>query len=854
MLGSKFFTEGIFFNATHIIESFISFGYIYLKQLKLNKRKITTILTLLVLSLSANASDFYIITTDLNLRAGAGKNYESILVLEKRDTVQLLESVGNGWVRIRFKDKTGYSAKQYLQKVEIAKKPEITTDEGKNNRLFVFWFFISMIIVIAVILKEKGQKHRNKSTAALLALFFGAFGFQKFYLGQSIKGTYSIIFCFTFIPTIIGFIDFIKLGAMKEAAFNAIYNFNNPAAKQKKQNVDLQTERRTKPTESFEKATNSNSTKKAIDSSIIDVSSENLDLSIRGNCVNSNIEPPHWNHTYIYSHDEIKYASQTQKKYYAYFKRKVLNGEFVDIQGNTNYAFVLYFELLEEYQSHRDIELLDRQLKLLGEICPKIKNYSLQSFQDELRKRNDEYSVNKLKDLEDPIYQFENGYSYYNPDLYKLGNKYQGQLGLSKQEVRWLNKFYNPDNVFTSIEGCCIATIKYYLIVLKELEKRLKKNKSTLAKEASYFKEKVEEKHTGRSSGWEYYDISYLGQQAESDVYLTMFKRVENFVRASFGHKRKVSGDFPYSDESLTEEFEDRLGKIVAELIDELKNSLNQPDVETEIALNTQNVNRWKAGFDALKSSYIKEDKQKFIDGLTTLEEANQKNPNIENIFFEASKFMAKHDKVLALECYAKYIYYDLKSTSFDNKQLAKTIHKSLFKTGQQVSEFKEIISELIQTADIHTALGKISKIYALKRKRIELDHAEIQQVEQKHEGTVELLNEYLEDEAGPINVETCSEEDTEIAIVTTESDSIFISAISMGQVQEELIKKIVKNSYEIHQDEVDKYATENGMFKNQLIDSINEACEECLEGEALIEEDGENYIIEASYYNEIVK
>jgi hypothetical protein len=75
-----------------------------------------------------------------------------------------------------------------------------------------------------------------------------------------------------------------------------------------------------------------------------------------------------------------------------------------------------------------------------------------------------------------------------------------------------------------------------------------------------------------------------------------------------------------------------------------------------------------------------------------------------------------------------------------------------------------------------------------------------------------------------------------------------------MHQVQEDLVKMIVNNSYEIQQDVVDKYATENGMFKNQLIDSINKACEEHLDNEALIEEDDENYIIEESYYKEIIK
>jgi hypothetical protein len=63
---------------------------------------------------------------------------------------------------------------------------------------------------------------------------------------------------------------------------------------------------------------------------------------------------------------------------------------------------------------------------------------------------------------------------------------------------------------------------------------------------------------------------------------------------------------------------------------------------------------------------------------------------------------------------------------------------------------------------------------------------------------------------------------------------------------------KIVNNSFLIHQDEVDKFALNNGLFKNQLVDSINELCEEYLGGEVLIEEDKENYIIEESYYREI--
>ena len=221
--------------------------------------------------------------------------------------------------------------------------------------------------------------------------------------------------------------------------------------------------------------------------------------------------------------------------------------------------------------------------------------------------------------------------------------------------------------------------------------------------------------------------------------------------------------------------------------------------------------------------------------------------------FFEASKFIAKYDNVQSLKYYAKYIYYDLKSKKFDNKELTKTVQKSLFKTEAQIEDFKRIIGELIETSDIQKALDKIARIYIPKRKKIKLDISEIKEVEQKHDGTVELLSEYLETDNEETILMDSEDEEVEVAIIPTETNnSIIISEINIGKMQEELIKKIVANSYEIHQDEVDKFATENGMFKNQLIDSINEACEEHLDGEALIEEDDENYVIEETYYKEI--
>ena len=53
------------------------------------------------------------------------------------------------------------------------------------------------------------QGSKSKITAALLAFFLGGLGAHKFYLGKIGQGIIYLIFCWTFIPSIIAFIEFI---------------------------------------------------------------------------------------------------------------------------------------------------------------------------------------------------------------------------------------------------------------------------------------------------------------------------------------------------------------------------------------------------------------------------------------------------------------------------------------------------------------------------------------------------------------------------------------------------------------------------------------------------------------------
>ncbi|BFD24833.2 MAG: TM2 domain-containing protein [Candidatus Parcubacteria bacterium] len=65
---------------------------------------------------------------------------------------------------------------------------------------------------------------KKKTPAALLALFLGGFGIHKFYLGKTTPGVFYLLFCWTFIPAILAFIDFIIILSTNKEAFNKKYN------------------------------------------------------------------------------------------------------------------------------------------------------------------------------------------------------------------------------------------------------------------------------------------------------------------------------------------------------------------------------------------------------------------------------------------------------------------------------------------------------------------------------------------------------------------------------------------------------------------------------------------------------
>lgn len=561
---------------------------------------------------------------------------------------------------------------------------------------------------------------------------------------------------------------------------------------------------------------------------------------------------PYWQHQYVYSASELQYASEAQKSFYGQFRSAFVKGTYYDVEGNSNYAFILLFDLVDSYNVGPQAGQLIEWLTNLGELYPKTGRYIYSSLERRMREINDWGGIKQIQELQDSG-QYWVGYDY---DYWRLGSKVKKRLGLNKDEASLLNRLTDARNTFLDIEYCCDQVILLFLKTVSDVRSAFDGSGPGLDQRILALADIIAKKHYRyRANSENYrYGLRFISDQ----LYTLIFKRCENAVRQRYDHKRKLNATPGYS-EDLNFSIEDAILTKADEFISTNIAGIKPPDTLTEIELNASNTTRWKIVFERLKDTGQLWTGDRFIEGVKRLGELNRRNPSVENIFFEASKFISKSDKQAALTLYLHYLYLDLKSAKFDNKKLTKTIQKSLFSTNEQLRDFEKVVSDLMATKDLNKALAAVPAIYEAKRKRIRLDRGAIQNARHKHAETVDLLNEYLRDEFEDNHTTiTTAEVDDEVRMEITakfdtgESDTRS-TAVDFTPVQLRLLELFVKNSFTAAQADVENFARENGAFKNQVIESLNEACYEFLD-DVLIEEDDDLYVVNEEYYRTVVR
>lgn len=592
--------------------------------------------------------------------------------------------------------------------------------------------------------------------------------------------------------------------------------------------------------------------KTVIDNSIIDVTNQLeklpeiqiLPLSMdQEEVFQTNTMVPKWEHRYIYSYNDLSYANKEQMEFYAKFKMDFLNHKFIDVGNNFNYVFILLFDLLElEYKEIKNLKILEDNIFRLIDYYPITKSYALKNLIKKIQENSSNESMQGLKDrLGDDYYKWDGASC--NTRI-KLGDKFKNKVDFTDLEIKILNKNLESSNTFLRIEFCYITVIKFYLSVIEQMNESFKNNGTNLETEfkliadIQYHKEKEH-----------YWSYERSVESVVDYLYTYVMHFCETTVRDNYGYNRKLQNHFLFPN--VKENMSERIEPAIHAAIHARINNIINPDMATEILLNSQCPTRWKKAFNKISSSISKDQINNYYSKVLELIQLNSSNEQlILNLCFEAFKTAVKYDKETSIKLYFVYLHSADKSNF---KKIPKTIQKALFANINQLSKFEEILKQFLNDLDLEKALTAIPDIYAIKRKTITLDESLVKEIHKQHSSTVELLEEYLKDEELEAIIENSIKivADKTTNNVPQPSANVISNGTNLNSIQLELIKLFVNNDCILPTNTLDEFATNNNTFKNALIESINEVCYNLLD-DIFIEQLEDSYLISHDYYKRI--
>jgi hypothetical protein len=558
---------------------------------------------------------------------------------------------------------------------------------------------------------------------------------------------------------------------------------------------------------------------------------------------------PNWPMTYIYSARELSNANKQQKEFYNLFKEAFLRQELWDIQDQTNYAFILYYDLLNAFEKHQQLSLLERQLNDLASMCPKTLNYSRSFIRNIMTAKEDYAGLMRTQ-------SWGHGYDEY----YDWRKKYREALKLNKNEEKFLNYIWLNTNKFSGVEFCCMEILKLYIKVTTSLEVYCGQQGTSLNAEMVILCDLLARKLFRYHLNSPNYKSTM--QTGSNMLFELVYKHCEQAVRDRYHHKRKVTLD-TYANAELMAAVTEKLLNPVTMLIAKNLETIAQPDEPTEIELNIQNTNRWRELFQLDIAYYRASGSAVFEQELTELIRLNAKNPSLEGLYLEASKFYAAVDKGTSLRYFAEYFRQCMLQTKV-YKPMGKAMEKQLFAGPAEVQRFDALLNEYIRTKDFEGIADKIAGFYTPVRKSITINRDAVAEAEKQFTGTVMILNEYLAEEGEPGAVSAEPERPAAIAVPAIDCTSViamlqpaptapgnpsFQGVIS--PVAAVLLELFEMSSFQLSADEVDDFCRNEGLFKNTLINGLNEDFYDILD-DLLIETDEENYTINPAYFQQI--
>jgi hypothetical protein len=441
-------------------------------------------------------------------------------------------------------------------------------------------------------------------------------------------------------------------------------------------------------------------------------------------------------------------------------------------------------------------------------------------------------------------------------ELLKVGQKYTRKLNLNDEQIQLLDKLSFVNNVFNEIEYCKVQIVKQFLRTVEYLYQNctpVNKSYSTVIDELSEIIVAIQYNYRKESLNYKY---TYDSIQAE--IFNHILKLCENNVRESYGIKRKINTYFNYTNPYILDKYNKKIVSKIDVFLVENQFQILDADYKTNITLNETNTNRWKTKFDLIKEHYS--NSIAFEREIFKLTEVNIKNPSLDLIYFEASKFISEFDKICALRLYLHYMDKDLNSAKFNKKQLTQTIQKNLFSTAEQFNDFEKILNEFVSNRNLIEAIEKVNQIYLPKRKKIIIDQQTIKNIQKQHSETADILGRILDDdfeeENTPIKAEETRKNNELIINITNKNpDPLiikYLEGLHLSNIHQETLDLFEKQSFTILQNELEEFIKSKNMFMGSTVEGINEKCYEILD-DILIEEEEEYFTINKDYYKKLL-
>ena len=305
------------------------------------------------------------------------------------------------------------------------------------------------------------------------------------------------------------------------------------------------------------------------------------------------------------------------------------------------------------------------------------------------------------------------------------------------------------------------------------------------------------------------------------------FDYCKNFVKKRYNVYYKTESEAPTPE-------------VIAELELFRNYSLLNLTEKQEKQLYAKDASRWVRVLDKVEAEYKKGKEQEVYDEILKI--ANVNGTRKKKVYYRGYKFMILKNKALALKIYLHYLHTDMDKHKY--RAIGKNDGKILFGNIKQEQKFTSIHQKLLKNNNLAKALDSVDELYFIKRRTITLDKVAITEAYNEHNDVTNILEQYLSDDDVDYNHNKTEE------VAPNELASVIYSKETPHS---ELLKIFSDNNLQINSQDLSSFANRKGIFKNQLIDSINEQYYELLD-DVLIEENEGAYIIDEEYYRIVME